>query len=320
MRNAKKILAILLTFALCFSLCAVMTSAETDFNPKVKLSASYTGYDNGEVSVVVTTSQACGAISGTLTYTGATYVSAKANENGTDQFVQTEGQVKFVIVTDKLTADGGDFAWATIKFKDIKSTAKFELKDVKVCDVGASDLKSPDALTIEDVKPITVIGTLGSQYREPKTDITAGLRFAAKIVRTKGTDALPNLNNKTAVSCGFLIGFADNIVSKNSLTDKSQIDLKSFVTNVNTDDYTLNIPVGKGVLARKSQYYKASENDYLVCTLVVEGLDNYADKDIVFLPYVVYNGDDGLEVAYGTQINRNFNEVKNAFNFVSNIK
>lgn len=312
MRNAKKFLAILLTFALCFSLCAVMSSAESTFNPKVKLSASYNGSESDEVFVVVTTSQACGAISGTLTYTGATYVEAKANEEGTDQFVQTDGQVKFVIVTDKLTADGGDFAWAAIKFNNITADASFELNNVKVCDVGASNLNSPAALTIEDVKPITVVGTLGSQYRDanPDQDITSGLRFGAKIVRGEN-NSLTNLANKTAVSCGCLMVAAEN--------NLSGANLSSYVAGVNAD-YTLNLKDEKPnkLLSIKSQYYKDSTDSYLVYTFVVKNIsENNADKDIIFLPYVVYKDGNELKVEYGTQISRNFNEVKNAFDFVS---
>lgn len=312
MNKMKKSLAILVAIVMCFVAFGMVASA-AEFNPKVYLNLTYADNKAEIVNANISTDVACGAIQATLKFTGATYNSANFAEAGdaSDKLVVSDNQIKFVIVTDKLTQ--GDKNWANFKFK-ITGDATFELVDVSVCDVDAGNLKDYTVVAEKNIVVNTTLRSLGAQYRQAEGETVDALRFGANLKRTKETSKVVIGDGEyTAVACGYIAGFDFNIIAKTG----SKEALNTYVT---LEGNELKAIAGRGVIVKKSQRYLESTDTELIYTYAITGLkdaDAYnehilADEAISVLPYVIYIDGDKYKVSYGEEISKSYNEVVNA--------
>lgn len=322
MNKMKKLLAILVAFVMCFTVFGMVASADVQ-STKVYLKLNYADNAATSVNANISTSQACGAIQGTITFSGATFDSAKFIEGGAeaDKFVATDNEIKFVIVTDDL--DNGDTNWANFKF-NITGDATFTLKDVSVCDVGATNIKDGIALDPQNIKVDTTIRTLGGQYRAPADAKEAAIRFGADLKRN---EADSTIKEGKAVSCGYVIGFDFNITYKNEGTKDA---LTSYVS---LDGNKLVAKENSGVFVKESKYYFSKTAEDLIYTYAIKGFYNgsnaltyelggttytLAKEKISAVPYVVYmNAAGEYGVVYGDEISRSYDEVVENYNLAN---
>ena len=140
MNKMKKLLAILVAFVMCFTVFGMVASAD-EFNPTVYLKTNFDDNEATTVTANISTSQACGAIQGTLKFTGASYVenSAKFIEDGAtaDKLVINGNEIKFVVVTDELAK--GDTNWASFKFQITKADADVTFDEEKAALINLAD-------------------------------------------------------------------------------------------------------------------------------------------------------------------------------------
>ncbi len=337
MNGFKKLIAVLLVFILCFSLVGVMAAA--DATPIVFLETSYADNAATKVRVTIKTSQAYGAISGTLTYPeGLTLITSDSDEENKpvtaektlddDKYTHVGNTIKFVIVTDKL--DAGDTYWASFVF-NIGAVENLEFNlDASVSNLDATILENETGRKANVMK-ISTVGSLGGRYRDENDQYangTAALRFGATLMRDLNAENAIEVAGETgaikAVSCGAIIGFDFNIRAKNSINATDSIDLKNLVEQ--QDNKLVQKIAGNGATIHKSTKCFDSADEYLAYTFAITGLvNNYSynnqEKDltnepIVFMPYVIYVREDNTYgVAYGDQISRTYNDVKANYTF-----
>ena len=317
MNKMKKLLAILVAFVMCFTVFGMVASATDVQDTEVYLKLNFADNAATQVNANISTSIPCGAIQGTITYSGVKFNSASFIEDGNsdDKFVHDEASktIKFVAVTDKL--DTGDTNWANFKFT-ITGDATFTLKDVSVCDVGATDIKNGINLDPENIKVDTTIRALGAQFRKESENVKAALRFGADLKRNKNDSSI---TEGTAVSCGYLIGFDFNIAAKNNGAKDA------LTTYVNLENGELVATSNSGVFVKKSKYYFTSTDTNLIYTYAVTGFydgdtpverDGHvlANENISAVPYVIYkDANDDYQVKYGEEISRSYTEVKDTY-------
>lgn len=323
MNKMKKLLAILVAFVMCFTVFGMVASASVQ-DTQVYLKLNYADNAATTVNAIISTSQPCGAIQGTITYEGATFDSASFIDGGDkdDEYVHDPDAktIKFVAVTDDLT--NGDTNWVNFKF-NITGNATFTLSDVSVCDVGATDIKNGIILPSQQIIVDTTIRTLGGQYRAQSGDIKAALRFGSNLNRTKSTSEI-KIDESTykAVSCGYLIGFDFNIA------DKTQAPKEALKSYVSREGDKLVARANTGVFVKESKYYFTSTDTNLIYTYAVTGFYNggtpvekdghvLANETISAVPYVIYKKGDDYDVLYGDEISRSYNEVFADYNIAN---
>ena len=325
MNKMKKLLAILVAFVMCFTVFGMVASAD-EFNPTVYLKTNFDDNEATTVTANISTSQACGAIQGTLKFTGASYVenSAKFIEDGAtaDKLVINGNEIKFVVVTDELAK--GDTNWASFKFQITKADADvtFDLTDVSVCDIAATTLKDSNSISIpqEKIEITAPIRPLGGQYRAQSGDIKAALRFGSDLKLNMSTSKVTiDGTEYEAISCGHILGFDFIIKSKNEGTKAGLSTYPTFnsETGTLTSDTTKN-----GVKVYEAKRYLVKKGTSIIYTLAIVptyyGAENtptvvdghkLIDEKISAVPYVIYKDGDKYEVKYGTEISRSYSEI-----------
>ncbi len=324
----KKLLAVMLTVILCFSVCAISASAADNCTAKANIATAFMDANAAQIRVTITTTEKCGAISATLTATGATFenntTSASLIEKTGDDNKYTVSEdkktIKFVVVTDKL--EEGDKVWASFIFNVEDTNMNFTLSDIEVCDITATKLGKPTQ-SVESVTKLvsTTLGTIGAT---PRID-SNGFRFESRLNINTETNAITNISGATAVSCGYIVGYDFNIRNKNNITNDTY-DLKDYVQLDNSNKLVVK-EAGKGVNVIQSKYYISldSVNNYMTLgfsikdftkdgnkvTTEVGGVTyTLYDEAIVYMPYVVYKNSEGqYSVAYGDQIMRSCAQV-----------
>lgn len=328
MKKSVKVLSFILATILCLSPLGISVTAAV-FECEMVLT-SYNTLENMMVSV--TTKQAAGAVTGTLVFNSDLLNLDIENTVCHEEGVEVEdictivgNTITFIIVTDDLT--NGSTQWIDFAFTTKGTgTATFSISDAQAADVGEN---LSNAIMVAPVTVNVNIGAteaLGAQYR-PATDANgnkAALRFGAKVYRTKDTNKMTvDGEEKTAIYCGFILGFEGNIKMAN---DGSLPELTA-----NFDSATGKIEsVTSGATVTKATKAYAFADEYLVHTIAVTGIGDTTtgtiggvegvllkDAPIVARAYVVYkNADGSYGIAYADQISRTFRAVEESYSLV----
>lgn len=318
MKNFRKILVLALAVIMCVTVLSVTTFADT-FNPTIKITARFDDAGDQIIASVVT-SQPCGAIKATFTYTGDLALDeskfAFADKLAGDKYVVKDNTVTFVLLAENLAA--GSTYWADFYFDVTSKTSPitFSLSNVDVCDVNETLVENSESI---EGTTLTLsandLQTLGAQYRkaDPDKEITAALRFGTKLDRNAETNALPKIAGATAVRCGYIAGFEFK-VGKGTELEATNIDGNGIITSV-TD----------GAINKQAKYYFSSTSDYMIYTYAVTGIgaDTQVDTDgdevkdayvkdlpIVVRPYVIYKNNGEYGIAYGAQVSKSYSDVE----------
>lgn len=328
MKKLVKAISFLLVAVLCLSPLGISAMATT-FECEMVLT-SYNTMEN--VMVSVTTKQAAGAVTGKLTFDSNLLSFDPEHtvcyEEGLEvaEICTVEGNtITFAVVTDDLT--NGSTQWIDFAFTvKASGTATFSVSEVQASDVG-ENLASSTTVAPETVNVnIGATVALGAQYR-PATDENsnkAALRFGAKIYRTKGTNQMiVDGEEKTALYCGFILGFEGNITAANGGT------LPELTANFNSTTGTIE-SVTDGTTVTKSAKAYATTDDYLVHTIAITGIGDTTtgtiggvanvlimDAPIVARAYVVYkNADGSYGITYAAQISRTLRAVEESYSLI----
>ena len=323
MTKFKKLLSVLLVFVLCFTVCGVIASAAED--PTVLVYTSYANNDASQVRLTIKTSKAYAAIVGTITYEGVTledagHIFAEKTEDVKFEKV-SNNQVKFALVTDNFGANDkyGDQYWASFKFKVAGGDISFDV-DAQVADFEATQAIDP-AYKVASVKTISTVGSLGAQYRATNP----ALRFGAKLERkADGSKVTVGGNQYTAVSCGAVVGFKFNI--KINGKDMTDADLADFANHFVLNNKAVAVKDSEvtGAKVYQSTKYFDKTDDYLAYTFAITGLGephktygDLQDKEIVFMPYTIYQDGETYGVVFGDAIAQSYTTVNEIYDFVS---
>ena len=323
MTKFKKLLSVLLVFVLCFTVCGVIASAAED--PTVLVYTSYANNDASQVRLTIKTSKAYAAIAGIITYEGVTledagHIFAEKTEDVKFKKV-SNNQVKFALVTDNFGANDkyGDQYWASFKFKVAGGDISFDV-DAQVADFEATQAIDP-AYKVASVKTISTVGSLGAQYRATNP----ALRFGAKLERkVDGSKVTVGDKEYTAVSCGAVVGFKFNI--KINGKDMTDADLANFANHFELNNKAVAVKDDEvtGAKVYQSTKYFDKTDDYLAYTFAITGLGephktygDLQDKEIVFMPYTIYQDGDTYGVVFGDAIAQSYTTVNEIYNFVS---
>lgn len=322
MTKFKKLLSVLLVFVLCFTVCGVIASAAED--PTVLVYTSYANNDASQVRLTIKTSKAYAAIAGTITYEGVTledagHIFAEKTEDVKFEKV-SNNQVKFALVTDNFGANDkyGDQYWASFKFKVAGGDISFDV-DAQVADFEATQAIDP-AYKVASVKTISTVGSLGAQYRAENP----ALRFGAKLERKADGSYIQDSNTRKAISCGAVVGFKFNI--KINDADMTDADLANFANHFELNNKAVAVKDDEvtGAKVYQSTKYFDKTDDYLAYTFAITGLGephktygDLQDKEIVFMPYTIYQDGDTYGVVFGDAIAQSYTTVNEIYNFVS---
>ena len=320
MTKFKKLLSVLLVFVLCFTVCGVIASAAED--PTVLVYTSYAKNDASQVRLTIKTSKAYAAIAGTITYTGVTLADSDhvfAEDTNDAKYQDNDGVVKFALVTDKFTGEVGDQYWASFKFNVAGGDISFDV-NAQVADFEATQAIDP-AYKVASVKTISTVGSLGAQYRAENP----ALRFGAKLERkADGSKVTVGDKEYTAVSCGAIVGFKFNI--KINDADMTDADLADFANHFELNNKAVSVKDDEvtGAKVYQSTKYFDKTDDYLAYTFAITGLGephktygDLQDKEIVFMPYTIYQDGDTYGVVFGDAIAQSYTTVNEIYNFVS---
>ena len=328
MKTPVKAIALLLMVVLCLNLMGFDALA-TNFECEMVLTA-YNTSDNLMISVGTTNS--AGAVAGKLTFDSnllafnpEKIVCSASSDQAEDMYNVEGNTITFLVVADELT-DGTD-RWIDFAF-DVKGSGavSFSISDGYVSDMNGN---VSEELTVAPVT-VNVVGgvteALGAQYR-PATEENgnvAALRFGAKVYRTKGTNQMYiNGEAKTAVYCGFILGFEGNIQEANGGT------VPELKAKLNTTTGKIRSVTSGTVLTQAEKVYAATDQ-YLVHTIAITGIgdtttatiggvENVLVKDapIIARAYVVYqNADASYDIAYSEPISRTFTSVAESYAMV----
>lgn len=324
MTKFKKSLSVLLVFVLCFAVCGVIASAAD--TPTVMVYTSYANNEASQVRLTIKTSKAYAAIVGSFKYgSGLTLVDEKivfAEETSDTKYKDTNNTVKFALVTDNFGDNGkyGDQYWVSFLF-DInnKNDISFTEFNAQVADFEATQAIDPDEYKVASVKTISTVGSLGSQYR----DENPALRFGAKLERKVDGSYIQDSNTRKAISCGAVVGFKFNI--KINDADMTDADLANFANHFELNNKAVVVKDGEvtGAKVYQSTKYFYKTDDYLTYTFAITGLGephktygDLQDKEIVFMPYTIYQDGDTYGVVFGDAIAQSYTTVNEIYNFV----
>ena len=330
MKTSIKVLSCLLALVLCVGMVEISAMAQEPFVCEMVLTP-YNSLDNLMISV--TTKQAAGAVAGTLTF-DSNLVSFDPQhttwyENGmspTDIYTVDGNTITFIIVADDLT--NGETKWIDFAFvTKANGNATFSMTNAQASDVGEN---LSDAISVAPVDKVVDIGplkVLGASYRPESASASgAALRFGTKLYRDKSDSKIVvDGVEKTAVYCGYILGFEANIKMKNNVD--SIPDLEAIDFNSTNGKFT---KVTNGAIMVNAQKALIIEDDYLVYTVAVTGIqsdtratiggiENVLVKDapLVARPYVVYqNADNTFGIYYGVQISKTCSEVEEMYSRV----
>ena len=324
MKNFKRLFVLVLAVAMCLTAFAISSSAADEFNPTVNLLARY-NETGDKIIVTVTTSDACGAIMGTLT-TNATvngaleikladskFVEDVKTEDNSNYYTQVTNGVKFAVVTDKVTE--GSKTWVDVYFnvKDIKDgmdkadALKFTFADVQVCSVG-EELVDGAALN-DDVSveiPFVSLRALGAKKQSDANAILFGSRVDL-IGSTEDAKAATNIViggvEYKATSCGYAYAYTNN-VSADLDNFGVQLDANGEVKVKNsTNTLFLN--------CKKYKYWDEENKKFFVYTLKINNVN--PSREISVRPYVVYEAENGTkQLIQGNVISRSCNGIAEA--------
>lgn len=298
MKNFKKILVLALAVMMCLTALAVPTFAAT-FETDVKITVRFDETGDNIIASVVTT-KPCGAIQGTLTFEGTTFVKADFIEKN-DQVKHNPqaDSIKFVLLANDLSGDG-DTHWADFYFAVPAGTGvTFGLTNVEACDVNEN---LDNAIEVNDVTltlTANELTTLGAQHRKADSDknVKAALRFGFKLEREIKDGKHMLSNEKEAIRCGFIL--ATNGIE---------------TLEVNFDEKTGTISaVDAGARVYKATKCYKSEEKYMIYTAALQDIPeaNWSTK-VAARPFVVYF--DGTEYGYelGAVVTKSYADVKDA--------
>ncbi len=315
MKNFKKIIVLALAVVVCLTALSVTILADTAFNPTIKISARFDKTGDKLIAAVVT-SQPCGAIKGTLTFSDKLTIDQAyfvEQNDDTKKYVVNGNSVTFVILADDM--ENGDTHWADFYFK-VNSVADvtFALSDVEACDVN--ETLAGEGTKIEDATVTLTaenLQALGAQYRKETGNVESALRFGSKLKVDMSNNALGN--GKTAVRCGYIAGFEFKL---------DGADLKETTTfDSTTGEITA---VTTGAINKQAQYYLDKGDNYIIYTYAIKGFGKgttangdkpVEDLPIVARPYVIYKDSNGYGIEFGTQISKCYSEVEEISDLVS---
>lgn len=331
MKNFKRLFVLVLAVVMCLTAFAISSSAADEFNPTVNLLARY-NETGDKIIVTVTTSDACGAIMGTLT-TNATvngaleikladskFVEDVKTEDNSNYYTQVTNGVKFAVVTDKVT--DGSKTWVDVYF-DVKDIAdgmadanalKFTFADVQVCSVG-EELVDGAALN-DDVSveiPFVSLRALGAKKQADDNVILFGARVDLTGSTTNFKDsATIKVGDKEyqAKSCGYAYGYTNRVEGANK-------DFADFAVKLNAEGEVepVSSDVSQYVLVKqckKYKYWDAENKKFFVYTLKISNISDAA-REISVRPYVVYADNEGNSfLIQGNVISRSCNGIAEA--------
>ena len=330
MTKFKKLLSVLLVFVLCFAVCGVIASAAEDST--VLVYTSYANNDASQVRLTIKTSKAYAAISGSFEYGNSlTLVDASsifAEETDDTKYENADNKITFALVTDNFGDNDkyGDQYWVSFLFNvddNNKDDISFTKIKAQVADFDATKAIDP-AYKVASVKTISTVGSLGAQYRATNP----ALRFGAKLERKEdGSKVTVGGKEYTAVSCGAVVGFKFNIkINGVAMTDA---DLANFADYFELSNKAVAVKDGKvtGAKVYQSTKYYDKTADYLAYTFAISGLGephktygDLKDKEIVFMPYTIYQDGDASYVVFGDAIAQSYTTVNEIYNFVKPAK
>jgi len=328
MTRSVKIIPLLLALVLCVNLLG-LTATATDFDCGMVL----TPYNTTEkLMISVDTTQAAGAITGKMVFDNnlvdfdsENTVWVEGSAASRDMYRVEGNTITFLIAADDLT--NGQTKWIDFAF-DVKETgsAVFTVTDVQVSDVNGNVSSSLSVAPVTIGVDGSVTEILGAQYR-PATEENgnvAALRFGAKLYRSAGTNQIViDGEEKTALSCGFILGFEGNIKAANGDA------VPELSAKLDTETGKVHSITSGAVLSKSVKAYSTTDS-YLVHTIAITGIgesttatiggvENVLVKNapIIARAYVVYqNADGSFGIAYTQQISRTFTEVDQSYTMV----
>lgn len=328
MKTSVKAIALLLMVVLSLNLLGIGASATT-FACEMVLT-TYSTSENQMISVGTT--QTAGAVTGRLVFDSNLLafdpehtVCAAGNEKSEDLYFVQGNTITFMVVADDLT--NGAARWIDFAFVEKGSgMASFSVFDAQASDVNGNVSGTLSVAPVNVGVTADATEVLGTQYR-PATEENgnvAALRFGAKVNRARGTNQIfINGEAKTAVSCGFILGFEGNIQAANNGT------VPELKAKLNSTTGQIRSVTSGAVLSKAAKVYESTDN-YLIHTIAVTGIgdtttatiggvENVLVKDapIIARAYVVYqNADGSYDIAYSEAITRTFSSVAESYAMV----
>ena len=321
MKTSVKAISLFMVLVLCVNLFGIIAPAAT-FACEMVMTA-YSTTEN--LMVNISTTQIAGAVSGKLTFDSnlldfdPEHTVCSVDSDSAENLYRVNGNtITFMVVADDLT--NGATKWIDFAFTEKGSgLATFQISDAQASDVNGN---VSEILPVSPVSvPISVGATevLGAQYR-PATEENgnvAALRFGAKVYRNKTNNKIIiDGQEKTAMYCGFVLGFEGNIQESNNGT------VPELKARLNKTTGAIRSVTAGAVLTKSAQVYSSTDS-YLVHTIAITGIgdsstatiggvENVLVKDapIIARAYVVYqNGDGSYDIAYSEPISRTFASV-----------
>lgn len=329
-KTSIKVLSVLLTFVLFVGMLGIRAVARGPFDCEMMLTP-YSSLEN--VMISVTTNKAAGAVTGTLTFDSSLVsfdpAHTKCYEAGVsaaDLYTVEGNTITFVVVADDLV--NGQTKWIDFAFvAKGAGTANFAMTKAQASDVGENLSDATDVVSVNKAVSIGPLVVLGASYRpESESANGAALRFGTKLYCDKDSSKIiVDGVEKTAVYCGYILGFEANIKLKNS-TDRVP-ELGAIDFDRTNGKFT---KVTAGAIMVNAQKALVIEEDYLVYTVAVTGItsDSRAtiggvenvqiqNAPLVARPYIVYlNEDNTYGIYFGEQITRTFSEVEEMYSRV----
>lgn len=329
MTKFKKLLSVLLAFVLCFTVCGVIASAAD--TPTVMVYTSYADNAATMVRLTIKTSKAYAAIAGSFEYgSGLELIDEKivfveATKDTKYQNDKDANKITFALVTDNLENENGDQYWASFLFNvNDNNDISFTEFEAQVADFDSTNATTAGGFKVADVQTISTVGSLGAQYRATNP----ALRFGAKLERKEdGSKVTVGNEEYTAVSCGAIVGFKFNIkINGEDMTDADLADFANHFVLNNKAVAVKDSEVTGAKVYQSTKYYDKTD-DYLAYTFAISGLGTphatygeLQDKEIVFMPYTIYQDGDNYGVVFGDAIAQSYTTVNEIYNFVKPVQ
>lgn len=328
MKTSVKAISFLLMLILCVNLLVLGVTAK-NFEGDMVLTA-YNTADNQMISIGTT--QTAGAVAGKLvfdsdllTFDPEHTVCAAGNEKAEDMYYVEGNTITFMVVADDLT-NGAD-RWIDFAFVETGSgMASFSVSDAQVSDVEGNVSGTLSVAPVQVTATAEATEVLGAQYR-PATEENgnvAALRFGAKVKRNRENNKIRvDGEEKTAVYCGFILGFEGNIQAANGGT------VPELEAKLNRNTGNIRAVTSGAILSKAAKAYESTDN-YLIHTVAITGIGDTAtatiggvenvlikDAPIIARAYVVYqNADGSYGIAYSEPISRTFSSVAESYAMV----